>query len=305
MTSDAKVGLLLGLVFIFIIAFVLNGLPRFRNAANNSELTTNMVNLQNDTIGIGTRERKAQEFVDFQEQLGEQTLEEIQAPAEETENVRYVMELPKNMYPPEETSNEETPDSGESVSFNPFEPVVSASVVDHQPEAAELEPVKPEPVRPAAKKMYVVGEGDSLSDIAKKFYGEQEGNRLVNITRIFEANKNVLKSPDDIFVGQKLVIPSLVISSTDSDISGDSLSESLFERVKSIGRRHLTQKSPDTIKPIEGEYYIVKDGDSLWRIAANKLGNGNRYTEISKLNTDVLEDDDEVFVGMRLRLPAR
>ena len=54
MTSDAKVGLLLGLIFIFIIAFVLNGMPRFRKAANNSELTTNMVNSQNDKLGIGT-----------------------------------------------------------------------------------------------------------------------------------------------------------------------------------------------------------------------------------------------------------
>ena len=30
MTSDAKIGLLLGLVFIFVIAFVINGLPSLR-----------------------------------------------------------------------------------------------------------------------------------------------------------------------------------------------------------------------------------------------------------------------------------
>ena len=35
MTSDAKIGLLLGLVFIFIIAFVINGLPRFRRAVSS------------------------------------------------------------------------------------------------------------------------------------------------------------------------------------------------------------------------------------------------------------------------------
>jgi nucleoid-associated protein YgaU len=58
-------------------------------------------------------------------------------------------------------------------------------------------------------------------------------------------------------------------------------------------------------KAIKGEYYTVKDGDSLWRIAEKKLGNGGRYTEISKLNADVLEDEDDIVVGMRLRLPAR
>ena len=134
MTSDAKVGLLLGLIFIFIIAFVLNGLPRFRNAANNSELTTNMVNSQNDNLGIGTRERKAQEFVDLQQQNSEPAFEEIPAPTESTEDIRYTMELPKSMYAHEDTPNTEIAEKDEPVSYNPFEPIVSASVVEEQPE---------------------------------------------------------------------------------------------------------------------------------------------------------------------------
>ena len=48
MTSDAKIGLLLGLVFIFIIAFVINGLPRFRNATDSNEPA---VVVQGDAIG--------------------------------------------------------------------------------------------------------------------------------------------------------------------------------------------------------------------------------------------------------------
>ena len=39
MTSDAKIGLLLGLVFIFLIAFIINGLPSFNNNKDNNELT--------------------------------------------------------------------------------------------------------------------------------------------------------------------------------------------------------------------------------------------------------------------------
>ena len=64
MTSDAKVGLLLGLVFIFIIAFLINGLPRFRSE-NNSELTTTMFNSQYDDFGLGGKERKAIEENDL------------------------------------------------------------------------------------------------------------------------------------------------------------------------------------------------------------------------------------------------
>ena len=62
MTSDAKIGLLLGLVFIFVIAFVINGLPFFRNAASNSnELTTNMVSSTDSSLGIGPRTRDLRE----------------------------------------------------------------------------------------------------------------------------------------------------------------------------------------------------------------------------------------------------
>ena len=59
MTSDAKVGLLLGLFFIFVIAFIINGLPRFRSDTNSNELTT-MANSPNDSY-MGSNERKAQE----------------------------------------------------------------------------------------------------------------------------------------------------------------------------------------------------------------------------------------------------
>ena len=40
MTSDAKVGLLLGLVFIVIIAFLINGLPNLLAESEDGRMTT-------------------------------------------------------------------------------------------------------------------------------------------------------------------------------------------------------------------------------------------------------------------------
>jgi nucleoid-associated protein YgaU len=54
----------------------------------------------------------------------------------------------------------------------------------------------------AAPRVYVVQAGDSLSKIAKKFYGDANSWR-----RIFEANKDVVKNPDLIQPGWKLRIP--------------------------------------------------------------------------------------------------
>ena len=51
-------------------------------------------------------------------------------------------------------------------------------------------------------RMYVVQAGDSLSKIAKKFYGNANAWK-----QIFEANRDVIKNPDLIQPGWKLQIP--------------------------------------------------------------------------------------------------
>jgi len=49
---------------------------------------------------------------------------------------------------------------------------------------------------------YEVKSGDSLSKIAKRFYGDAKAWK-----GIFEANSDILKDPDKIYPGQKLKIP--------------------------------------------------------------------------------------------------
>ena len=49
-----------------------------------------------------------------------------------------------------------------------------------------------------------VESGESLSKIAKHYYGDP-----MKYTAIFEANRGLLKNPDVIHPGQKLVIPNL------------------------------------------------------------------------------------------------
>jgi nucleoid-associated protein YgaU len=54
----------------------------------------------------------------------------------------------------------------------------------------------------AQPKVHEVQSGDTLSAIAKKHYGDANA-----YPRIFEANRPMLKDPDDIYPGQVLVIP--------------------------------------------------------------------------------------------------
>jgi len=72
-----------------------------------------------------------------------------------------------------------------------------------------VDPSLPAPAAAAAassgstSKTYTVQPGDTLSKIAKDFYGNAN-----EYNRIFEANRDKLQSADKVQVGQELVIPS-------------------------------------------------------------------------------------------------
>jgi nucleoid-associated protein YgaU len=63
-------------------------------------------------------------------------------------------------------------------------------------------PAVPETTGAATGQTYVVVKGDSLSKIAKKYYGDAK-----KWPKIFEANRDVVKDPDLIHPGQQLKIP--------------------------------------------------------------------------------------------------
>jgi len=262
MTSDAKIGLLLGLVFIFAIAFIINGLPNFRGEKNNNELTSTMFNSYNEGVGLAAKERKV---IEQNEPIMKYPAV-VRRPGAESDT-RVEMPLPKNL------------------------PVVKSK-----------EKGKTLTQKPTLPKSYIVAAGDNLSAIAKKFYGKDEGNRIKNVIRIFEANCKILKSADEIYEGQKIIIPPLRAPTSDKDKIAGGLPGKMFEKVKSIGQIRVPNKRP---KAGRSGGYIVRDGDSLWRIAAEHFGDGSRYGEIARLNADILDDEDYLFVGMRLKLPTR
>lgn len=286
MTRDVKIGLLLGLAFIFMIAFVINGLPSFRGDSN--ELTKTWVDFPDKQPGIGAKERGV---IDWAATMEKEPFR-VDNPLLDDPKIRYITDLPQG--PP-------TAKGTKPLGLQESDTV--KVVVPRPVEYKGTDFKNTKTVKPALPKIYVVADGDNLALIAKKFYGDEEGNKRANIMKIFEANRNLLESPDDIQVGQKLIIPALRSSASAENKSKSGLASSIFEKVKSIGRERLPLKKPNRAR--QGKSYTVRDGDSLWKIAAEQLGDGSRYTEVAKLNDDVLSDEDSLTVGMTLKIPAR
>ena len=59
---------------------------------------------------------------------------------------------------------------------------------------------------------------------------------------------------------------------------------------------------PATAESTAGSY-TVQSGDTLWKIAEENLGDGNRYEEIFDANRDVLDSPDHILPGQELKLP--
>jgi nucleoid-associated protein YgaU len=282
MASDAKIGLLLGLVFIFIIALIINGLPSFHESGNNNELTTKMVHSQNNPPAIAAKERR--EVINLRE-TAERKPAQAELPSAANQDIQ-----PAEVVPESDSVAKETA-------------AVEAIAAAAQAVAAKDEGQETESNEAVLSKIYVVSEGDSLASIARKFYGSQQGSKKVNVIRIFDANRKLLKSPDEIQIGQKLVIPPLLVAAAPNKGKVASvLSETEFTKVDSVGKRHLEANGRQAE---QNSGYVVREGDSLWRIAAEQLGNGSRYSEIAELNAGVLDSEDNLSIGMHLKMPAR
>ena len=271
MTTDAKIGLLLALIFIVAITFVINGLPDFLSKNNKAPDTTGYVNhykeQQPALVGASRNIAPA---------LSHKPV------------ITAVTETPKV------DQNNTSAKTGYQTILPAAQEVVKESTsVD---ETVQKEPVeiKPPAGQQPSTTVYIVCPGDNLGEIAKKMYGPEYGNKLAAVEKIYNANKNILESIEQIQVGQKLVIPPL------ENKTNTLLKTGLFEKVPKSTPSQTPQPSKEQFSE-----YIVKESDSLWQIAAEHLGNGNRYEEIIQLNKSVITDADTLVVGMKLKLPAR
>jgi nucleoid-associated protein YgaU len=328
MTSDAKIGLLLGLVFIFVIAFVINGLPTVRSQSTKGEAPVNSVHVQDENLGVADQARRAQETIGWEELLDGQANGATAAPTMTGPDAQVPESSPVTVAgSPGETTPPATPLTGsdgfarltkglEDIVKSLAEasgPVVQSSTTEPAPvvEVAKSDlagastPQRSQAGPTSVGRTYVVQEGENLASVAKKVYGPDEGNRIINIQRIYEANRDILKSADEIRVGQELVIPPVDKAKAAAKKPDSVLPKALFEKVQEIGKGRVTADTKTSEKPAAGRWYVVQQDDSLWKIAASQLGSGARYQEIIKLNPDLLKDGDVIAVGARLQLPTK
>jgi len=277
MTADAKVGLLLGLFFIVIIAFLVNGLPNFIREENTSPPNASIIAPTGQDIVLDNSASDAVHRLYPSRSIQQRATQ----PPQETIVLDSSTELSQQV---------EIPD---------IVPPPQSPVVQNTPSAIVQETEVASKVR-----THVVKSGQTLPVIAKQYYGPEEGNRLVVIQKLYEINSGTLKSPDHVYVGQKLSILSkeemeALINPSSQAVQAPSPTENFLKNFPAIFER-VDKKDARSVSE-----YTIQEGDSLWSIAEENLGDGNRYKEIAKLNKGTIKSVNDLVVGTRLKIPPQ
>ena len=129
--------------------------------------------------------------------------------------------------------------------------------------------------RPGAE--YVVRPGDTLASIARAAYGSERYYRA-----LYEANRDVLFSPNELPVGVLIRIP-------------------VLQDQRSAAADSATV--PDGPSQTVGGTYRVQPGETLRSIARKLYGDEQMYRRIYRANRDQLASPGDLRPGMVLRIP--
>jgi nucleoid-associated protein YgaU len=186
---------------------------------------------------------------------------------------------------------------------------ISSPVVDATPVAPAAPVVEAIPAGSILKSMegleesymsdtrfYEWKSGDTFPALAQRFYGDLA--RLATLRRVNEGRT-------DVQPGDRVLIP----------VFDPDLPQSARVQPAPAGSTPLASAkglvSPDTksgavtAKPVAtgARVHLVKEGESLWVIAKQELGNGARWKEIYDANRDQLSSPEALHTGIKLRLP--
>lgn len=293
MQRDVKVGLVLGIMLVAIIAVVF-----FRKDESDREKFSQLLPSPEDVVD---RARDA---------LEPMPNEPYRVPPEHLAD-RWQGSLTRKKEAPSSSPRKSGPavdaETDSVAALTPL-PVQSASVPPIDP--ATIEPISRTksrasnpPIRTAntdasirsgsvalEPREYTIQEGDTLRGIASRLLGSSS-----QYVRLYDENRDVLTDPDHVIAGQTIRIPSPPIGKSATPLPAVANSAPLQPR--------KPNNQPRLQPTADSRVYEVTDGDTLTGIARTQLGKASLYLELLHANRDQLTSPEDLRPGMILRLP--
>lgn len=157
-------------------------------------------------------------------------------------------------------------------------------------------------------KFYTWKSGDSYRGIAEQYYGDW--TKFPLLRRANEGRKQVQ-------IGEKVLVPVFDLDPA-ATANAPGLVAALQSAPAGAGasvpaattpvaeRANTPVKASSKKAPAAsggGKVHVVKEGESLWKIAKLELGNGANWNKIYEANKDIMKSPEALKTGMKLKIP--
>jgi len=264
MTREQKLALIIGFSLVLLVGVLVSD---HLSGARNAHLAE---------VGDALAESSPPEFVDpLPESVATNEPVEKIAPAPETRPA-----------PPADLRVADTGSSPSETFINNLRQRWAANgaaipAAQPEPRVIHTEPAVADPLvhdtRTTAVQTYRIKPGDSLWAIADRHYGDSD---LAKKLADYNVQRGRLRDADTIRVGSSILLPEP-------------------RALGSIAPARTAQAPARTPRT-----YTVRSGDTLGEIAQKQLGSAKRVEAILSANTSLIDDPDDIRVGMVLALPA-
>jgi len=271
MTRETKVGLLVGLGAIVLIGLIVTD----HLAVQEGDQVLPLL-----TPDLSTRQESEPQLIDDlpRNPRHQSARQPLVSPPRAMRLSQTIQSPPgnKGYSPPSQQIHAVTEPQTNPTKFSPHEtPPKTISRPPASPTIAGQQKLARNTIGDQPRRYHNVRPNESLYGIAEQYYGNG-----TLFTLLIEANPRKIMEGGHIREGVRLYVPPQP-------------------------RLQTSQIHPQPAHGNPHREYTVVENDTLWRIAANTLGDPNRHNEIFLANRDKLKNADDLKAGQRLRLPTR
>ena len=316
MGRETKFGLLVGVVFIVLFGLILSS-------------RAGLVAQEHASLPVGEsaghqRFAATDRRTDVPLVMAVPPVAEVSSPAGPAAPAEESLPVPVSFVPEEPAAA--GPDDVGTVVFGPAE-ITTPSTDAPAPETLRDAPLK-QPPPPAAltpRTVHKVDRGDTLTSIARRYFGK-EGEGMWK--KIHEANRQAIRDPNRLVVGQELVIPGLPAApgprtgpmpdaAPDTAIAAGAAPAAPAAPAPRVepARDEVPAVTPDDLARLLGgqgdlveqkaaapSMYTVKPGENFYRIALAQYGDGRMARLLILKNKHLVPDEKKLKAGQRILL---
>jgi len=266
MRRDTQIGIILGVVILVVIGIFLS-------------TRTTVYETKTPDLKLSEEESVAESEIEEIEEIDMNDLVEESKTALAKEDVQSVEELVEKI--PVEPSKDNVTLEGK------WEGTKTAS---NEPEITELTPPEAEETigvletkhkDASVKTIHKVKPNDSLFKLSRKYYGDE-----AKWHKIYEVNRGNMSSPNDLNIGQELLIPEITLA-----------------KKVTLSMEVPLKKRPDSEMSIKTTEHTVESGDTLYHLARKYYDDFTMWRKIYEANEDTIEDESFLVKGQILIIP--